>query len=77
MNQAYDQGSNSCYGETKLIPNRQTNKRANMSMVMHEGVKISCKAVTAQFFTVVGLIVKLGTDIEKPKGYIYASPSIR
>ena len=36
-----------------------------MSTVMNKGVDIHCKAVTTQVFTVVGLIVELGTDIEK------------
>ena len=47
-----------------------------MSMVMNEGVEIHFKAVMIQVFTVVGLIVELGTAIEKPKGYIKAYPSI-
>ena len=42
--------------------------RANMSTVMNEGVDIHCKAVTTQLFTLVGLLVELGTAIEKSKG---------
>ena len=48
-----------------------------MSTVMNEEVKICCKAVTEKMFTVVGLLVELSTYIEKPKGYIEASLSIR
>ena len=32
-------------------------------MVMNKGVEIDCKAVTTQVFTVVGLLVELGTAI--------------
>ena len=32
---------------------------------MNEGVKIYCKAFTTQVFTVVGLVVELGTSIVK------------
>ena len=38
-----------------------------MSTVMNEGVKMRCKAVTANLFTVVGLLVEISTAIEKPK----------
>ena len=48
-----------------------------MSTVMNEGVKICCKSVTTQVFTVVGLLVELCTAIAKPKGSLEASPSIR
>ena len=48
-----------------------------MSTVMNEGVEIRCKAVMTQVFTVVGLLVELGTAIAKPMGYLKASPSIR
>ena len=44
---------------------------------MNKGVEINCKAVTAQVFTVVGILVELGTSIAKSKGSIDASPSIR
>ena len=37
--------------------------RAKMSTVMNKGVKIHCKAVTTQVFTVVVLLVELGTYI--------------
>ena len=36
-----------------------------MSTVMNKGVNMSCKAVTAQVFAVVGLLVELSTVIEK------------
>ena len=49
--------------------------RANMSTVTNEGVEIHWKSVKKQLFTV--LIVGLGTYIEKSKGYIEESPSIR
>ena len=45
-------------------------KRANMSMVMNEGVNICCKSVTTQVYTVIGLLVELVTYIAKAKGYI-------
>ena len=34
-----------------------------MSTVMNEGADIHCKAVTTQVFTIVDLLVELGTDI--------------
>ena len=43
-------------------------KRSKMSMVINERVKICFKAVTTQVFTVVGLLVELGTSIVKTKG---------
>ena len=46
-------------------------------MVMNEVVKVYCKAVTTQVFTVVSLLVELGTSIAKSKDYIDAYPSIR
>ena len=39
-------------------------------MTMKEGVKVHYKAVMANFFTVVGLIVETSTAIAKPKGSI-------
>ena len=48
-----------------------------MSNVMNEGSKTHCKAVTTNCFTLVGLLVRLSTSIEKPKGSIVAYPSIR
>ena len=47
-----------------------------MSTFMNEGVKIRCKAITANFFTVVGLLVEPSTAIEK-NGYLDESPSSR
>ena len=47
-----------------------------MSTVIDEVVKICCKEITTQLFTVVGLLGELGTPIEKPMGYIEAYPSI-
>ena len=40
---------------------------------MNEEVNIICKAVTNQFFTVLGLIVELVTDILKSNGDLEAS----
>ena len=48
--------------------------RANMSMVMNEGVSIHCKAFITQVFAV--LLVELVTAISKPKGYLETYPSI-
>ena len=48
-----------------------------MSTVMNEVVEIHYKAFMTQVFVLVGLIVELGTAIEKSKGYIDAYPSIR
>ena len=47
-----------------------------MSTVMNEGVNICFKSVTTQVFTVVGLLVEIVTNIEKPNGCTEASPSI-
>ena len=47
-----------------------------MSTVMNEGAEIHCKAVTTQVFTVVGLLIELGTAIVKSKGSLGESPSI-
>ena len=47
-----------------------------MSTVMNKGVEIRCKAVTTHVFTVVGLLVELGTPVAKSKGYLRAYPSI-
>ena len=44
---------------------------------MNEEVKINCKEITTKMFKVLGLLVELGTAIEKPKVYLDASPSIR
>ena len=46
-----------------------------MSTGMNKEVKIHCKAVTTQVFTV--LLVELGTDMTKSKGSLEAYPSIR
>ena len=48
-----------------------------MSRVMNEGVMMRFKAVTANLLTVVGLIVEPSTAIEKPKGSLGVSLSIR
>ena len=57
--------------------NKYETARAKMSTVMNEGVEIHCKAVTTQVFTVVGLLVELGTAVAKSKGSLEASPPIR
>ena len=61
----------------KKTRNKYGTTIANMSEVMNEQVNICCKAFMNQVFTVVGLIVKLGTEIAKSNSCIYASPSIR
>ena len=48
-----------------------------MSIVTNKGVKINCKAVTTQVFSLLGLIVELGTSIERSKGSIEEYTSIR
>ena len=40
--------------------------------VMNEGVNIHYKSVMTQVFTVLGLVVELGTAISKSKGYLEA-----
>ena len=63
-----------------MVKNQTVNnygtKRANISIVMNEGVMIRCKLVMANFLSVVGLLVKPSTNIAKPKGCIDASLSI-
>ena len=49
-----------------------------MSTVINEGVKMSCKEVTENLFTVAGHVVEhSSTAIEKPKGSIEEYLSIR
>ena len=48
-----------------------------MSTVINEGVNICYKAFTTQVFTVVVILVYLGTAIEKRKGSIGEYTSIR
>ena len=48
-----------------------------MSMVMNKGVNMCCKVVMANLLTVVGILVKPSTAIEKLKGYLEASIYIR
>ena len=43
---------------------------------MNQGVEIHSKAVMTQVFTLVDIIVELGTTIQESKGYIEASPFI-
>ena len=61
----------------KKTANKFRTTRENMSMMMNEGVDIHCKAVMNQVFLLVGLLVELGTCIEKSKGSIEAYNSIR
>ena len=51
--------------------------RENMSMAMNKGFKTSCKAVTSNVFTVVGLLVEPITATAKPNGYLEVSTFIR
>ena len=44
-------------------------------MVMNKGVKMRCKSVTANLFTVAGLLVETIADIAKPNVYLEASIS--
>ena len=76
MYQSVGLDSNNRFGGTNKLAHQKGTTRSSMSMVMNEGVEIHFKAVMIQVFTVVGLIVELGTAIEKPKGYIKAYPSI-
>ena len=62
--------SHHCYRGTKKKANKYRTKRANMSTVMNKGVRIHCKAVTTQVFTVLGLLVELVTYIAKSKSFI-------
>ena len=47
-----------------------------MSTIMNGGVRISCREVTNQVCTVVGLLVDIITTIEKSKGSIKLYTSI-
>lgn len=49
---------------------------AKILVAKNKGVKIHCIAVTAQVFTIVGLVVELNTSIGKTNGYIDSYPSI-
>ena len=49
--------------------------RANISTLMNKVIKTSCKSFTANFLTVLGLIVESITSIEK-KGYLEAPNSL-
>ena len=53
--------SHHCYGGTNQQEKKYVTKRANMSMVMNEGVDIHYKGVMTQLITV--LIVELGKAI--------------
>ena len=68
-------GKSSFLWREKANRKKYETTRANISTVMDEGVDIHCKAFTIQVFTV--LIVELGTDISKSKGYFEAYPTIR
>ena len=46
-------------------------------MIMNEGVELYFKAVTANLFTVLGLLVESSTPIEIPMGYLEVYISIR
>ena len=48
-----------------------------MSTLMNEGVKMYCKVVTANLFTLIDLLVEPSTYISKTKGYLEAYISIR
>ena len=62
----------------KIVKNKSNRKkfgtkRANMSMVMNKGVKMHCKAVTANLFAVLGLLVEPSTAISKPNFFLETS----
>ena len=75
LQQATNQGSRNCYERVNQTENIYVPTRANISTVMNEVVGVHCKAVTTQVFTV--LLIELGTAMEKSKGYLASSPSIR
>ena len=50
--------------------------RTKMSTVVNKTVKISCKSVMTQVFTVVGLIFEIVTSIEASEDYFEAYPHI-
>ena len=68
MQKYYGLVIHSFYVGTKQTENKYVTARAKISTVMSNGVKIHCKAVTTQVFTV--LLVELGTAILKSKGYL-------
>ena len=55
---------------TNQTANTYRTTRAYMTMVMNNGVKMRCKSVTANVFTLVGLLVEPKQAISKPKGNI-------
>ena len=46
-----------------------------MLTAMNEGVKMRCKSVMTNFFTIVGLLVEPGAAIAKPKSSLEAFPA--
>ena len=48
-----------------------------MSRGKNKGVIMHCKTIMANLLTLVGLIVETSTEIEKPKGSLEESLSIR
>ena len=64
-----------------MVTNQTVNKygttRANMSMVMEEGVVMHCKSVMSNLLTVLVLLFEPSTDIAKPKFYLEAYLYIR
>ena len=73
--QAAGLGIHRLFKGTKQKENKYGTTRAMMSMVMNEGVKIHCKAVTTQVFTV--FLVELDTAISKSKGSLEAYNPIK
>ena len=74
--QDYGLGSHHFYGKMKYSAKKYGTARANMSNVMNKGVKMCCKAVTANFFTLVGLIFEPSIAIGRLKGSLDVSPFI-
>ena len=72
----YGLGSNHCYGGKNKTAKKYGMKIEKISTVMNQGVNIRFKAVTPNLFTVVGLLVELGTAIVKSQGSIEVSTTI-
>ena len=65
LQQADSLVSHNCYGGTTQTANTYGMTRENMPMTINKGAEINRKSVTNQVFTVLVLLVELGTDIEK------------
>ena len=61
--------SHHCYVVTKKTSNKYVTTRENMSTVKNKVIEVHYKAVTNQVFTVLGILVELGTSICKIKTF--------